>query len=203
MRKIKNRHLGIVGTQAVTLIELLIAMSIFSFIALSAVSIGIFSYHHTVDTDRRTELQNEASFVLEHMTKHMVGAIGSMVDSDPAVVPYVEGGVLTGFRVRIDDLVHGDQGMVDNQDEWIAYRVPPSTFELVFYPEAKDGNLPVEAHKEVLTNRVPEGGFIFEVIDNFVNVTLTVRWNPAEDVLPNNPEVKMTTGVSMPSVSAS
>jgi prepilin-type N-terminal cleavage/methylation domain-containing protein len=71
--------------KAVTLLELLIAIVLLSVVTIGISSIDIFSRSHVLSSQRRTTLQNEASFVLGHMTKEITRAIGN-TRIDPAVV---------------------------------------------------------------------------------------------------------------------
>jgi len=57
--------------RAVTLMELIIAIILMSLIILSLTSIYLFSRFHVFTSDRLTKAQNEASLVLEHMTKNI------------------------------------------------------------------------------------------------------------------------------------
>lgn len=60
-----------------TLMEVLISLVLFSMIVLGFSSIDFFSHFHVISSDRRAKIQNEASFIIDHMTKHIGLAIGN------------------------------------------------------------------------------------------------------------------------------
>jgi len=88
-----NTHLT---HKSVTLVELIIAIVLLSVMVIGFSSIETFSRYHVLSADRRVKLQNNVSYALDHMTKHIAQAIGNFYD--PAVVAYADN---KGIRARI------------------------------------------------------------------------------------------------------
>lgn len=95
-----ERKKGAISIKSVTLLELLIAIVLLSVIVLGLTSIDIFSRHHVVDADRRAKLQNEIYFLMEHMTRNVVG------------VPVVTGGNNSGGAIG-NEIINGSDTVID------------------------------------------------------------------------------------------
>lgn len=143
-----ERKKGAISIKSVTLLELLIAIVLLSVIVLGLTSIDIFSRHHVVDADRRAKLQNKIYYVLEHMTRNIVGvpvvtggnnsggAIGNeIINSSDSVVDIVTGSGNNDserLKVYVDADMDGVRDAeVGNpaagEDHWIAYLFYDST----------------------------------------------------------------------------
>lgn len=103
--------------RAVTLLELLISIVLVSIIIMGLSNIEIFSRHQVTTADRRAKMQNQVSYVLEHMNKTMLRAIGN---TGNWAVQEIPGTTLSGFRVRIDDGADSI-GVAADDDTWVAY----------------------------------------------------------------------------------
>jgi hypothetical protein len=192
--------------KSVTLLELLIAIVLLSVVTIGISSIDIFSRSHVLSSQRRTSLQNEASFVLGHMTKEITRAIGN-TQIDRAVFFYINN---NGIRIRIDDhpLPSGN-GRIDLDDSWIAYRQVGS--EIWFYDNAGTVEPPAGPH-DVLASHVVFTDFTQpsdtwglqidrDLSVNFIDVTIRCRWRPNPPASVDNPQVELRTRIKMPSVS--
>jgi MSHA biogenesis protein MshO len=185
--------------KAVTLIELLVAIILLSVITLGLAGINIFSRFHVISSERRAKLQNEASFVLEHMTKEINRAIGNtaiagenpvLISGDPAVSVYVDSDASGGPGDGVRDTVN---------DHWIAYRFTGSTapqFQVLYYPSYVNPTDPNES----IAKRILSPPNI-TLTDNYLSVQLTACWDPAVAESVDNPCVDMSTRIKMPSVS--
>lgn len=186
--------------KSVTLLELLTAIVLVSFVIIGIVSIEIFSRYQVLSSDRRAKLQNEASLVLEHMTKHISQAIGDTV-SNPAIRVYADN---KGIRVRVDS---NQNGMVDAADTWIAYRhedigSPATDSEIRYYENTGDTEAPVGSYESIARKIViSSNGLEFVVSDRVIEVKVFCRFNPAQGVSVDNPEVTMRTKIDIPAVS--
>ncbi|MEK6727605.1 MAG: hypothetical protein AABY28_02885 [Candidatus Omnitrophota bacterium] len=197
--------------KSVTLLELLIAIVLVSFVIIAITSIEVFSRYHVLSSDRRVKLQNEASLALEHMTKHISQAIGNTV-SDPMVKAYADG---SGVRVRVDS---NQNGMADAADTWIAYRIenigtPVTDAEIRYYENAGNGEAPAGSYQSIARKVVIKQGSSsgLEFIGNFdpqrwltdrpIEGKVVCRFRPAEAVSVDNPETTMRTKIDMPFVS--
>lgn len=145
---------------AVTLLELILAIVFLSVIVLGINSIYYFSHFQTVNTDRRARLQNQLSIAVEHMRKEIGKAIGneaidgadqvidttSGVSGNTAIKVYVDSG--TAYVSGVNAIYRvGDGRRGTASDRWIAYRwtgaagitgVPNSQYEISFCPRCLD-----------------------------------------------------------------
>ena len=192
--------------QAVTLLELLIAIVLLSVITIGLSSIDLFSRYHVLTADRRVRLQNEVSLALEHMTKHISQAIGSTLrldrNTDPAVVFYQN---TQGFRIRIDS--NPVNGRPDQTDTWIAYcHEPingPQPDSGIFYYSNAGATEPPGGNPEIITHKVvtDNTGFTYILTDNYLTIGIVCRWDPTQPRSADNPEISLNTTIKMPSVS--
>src|SRR3989338_5081842 len=106
--------------KSITLLELLIAITLLSVIVLGFTSIDLFSRYHVLTADRRAKVQNEASYVLEHMAKEMVRAIGDFNNPAVSITTTPSGNPL--IRVWVDANRNGIRDSVAGGDREIAYR---------------------------------------------------------------------------------
>jgi hypothetical protein len=189
--------------KSVTLLELLIALTLIGLVVLGFSSIDLFSRFHVTTSARRIQLQNDVATALEHMTKQISRAIGNT--ADPAVKAYTDN---KGIRIRIDD--NPANGQVDAADTWIAYRhedigSPATDSEIRFYPNATTSEPPAGSSESIAHRIVISGGGVYGVefwlLDNILEVKVSGRWNPAQTVSNENPEVTLRTRILMPAVS--
>ena len=204
-------------SRAVTLLELLVAIILLSIVVLALSNIQIFSRYHVITADRRAKLQNEVSFALEHMSKHIGQVIGHV--NAPAVKTYNDN---RGIRFRVDT---NNNAMVDDTDRWEAYYQPAVSNEIRFYDNV--GNVdtlpPVNGGEVIATHVLSDGnGLIFQKFqvvspntvattvaiganaflnDNILDVKITSRWDPKKDASQDNAEVSMDAKINMSSVS--
>jgi len=183
--------------KSLTLFELIIAISLLSVLILAFSSMELFSRRHVLTLDRQAQLQNEASFALEHMRKNIVMAIGNMSDTPMRFYPDNR-----GIRIRIDDTPAN--GRVDATDTWIGYRHVGS--QILFLPNDPPPGGP-SPNSVVIANHIlttdPGGLTIVMPAINQLNITVEARWvpNPATPVSLDNPTVILTTSIIAPAVS--
>lgn len=191
----------------VTLFELLIAITLLSAIILGLSNIEIFSRTHLISSDRRAQLQNEASYILEHMTKYLLRAVGN--PNEQPIGGYSDN---RGFRIRIDD--NPANGRVDTGDTWVAYRHIGNTIN--FYSNAGTNDLPLgpAGTPEVIANHVcvtvnpfdadtSSWGLVLETPGvNQFDITIRSRWDTSQPQSQGNPQIDLDTSVVAPSVSA-
>ncbi|MCK9595159.1 MAG: prepilin-type N-terminal cleavage/methylation domain-containing protein [Candidatus Omnitrophica bacterium] len=190
--------------KAVTLIELLICLVLMGMVIMGFYSIELFSHYHLLTSDRRAKLQNDSTYVLEHMVKKLSLAIGDSAHS--TVTRYPTG---RGIRIRLD--TGTIPGTIDASDMFADYCLVDS--ELRFYTNTVSAAMPpASGTYQVLTDRVvPVSGLEFQgnigtnhiLTDNVLTVVLSLRWSPALTASADNPTVQMRTTVLMPAVSAS
>lgn len=208
--------------RSVTLLELLIAITLLSVIVLAFSSIELFSRHHVLTSERRATLQNEVSYVLEHMSKGISRAIGNGLINSGSVIRRDAIAGDTAIWAYID---YDGNGQRSSSDRWIAYRFTglagSDAYQMQYcsYCTNPDPNPNLKCvictpawgtpSNSILTTKI----FDFkpnydnttadgDPIDNYVDITITARWEPGQPVSVDNPQVTMTTRIKMPSVSA-
>ena len=204
-------------TRALTLIELLIAIILLSVISLGFTSMSLFTNFQTITSDRRAKLQNTASLILEHMSKNIANAIGNeTTDGVNMVVNAGQIGADDAVRVFVDvpDATNPTpltpNGTRDALDYWIAYRRDGS--QLQFCPQFDPVSLNcTPAWGTDPNNNLSNSVTAFSVTkpmkadlrlsDNYIEVVIVCRWNPATAAAIDNPEINMRNRIRMPSVS--
>jgi len=191
--------------KSVTLVELLIAVCIFALIVIGFSSIDTFSRYHVVSSDRRAKLQNDASYVLEHMAKEIGKAIG---DVNNSTVDTANIGGDAAVQVWID---YNQNGQRDAGDREIAYRFTgsPAAYQIKFCPECTNGPCtncnPNWNSTEILSSRISSFTSTYSSTDNYVGINITACWdaqnNPGTCGSLDNPRLEMKNRINMPAVS--
>lgn len=196
-------------SRAVTLLELLIVVVLVSAVIFAIANMELFSRYQLTTSINRARLQNEVTFALEHMHKHILGAIGSA--GDWPVLRDADG---MGIRVRVDS---NGNGQIDSADAWIAYRhenIGEKDSGIRFFPDitSNPSQYEVIAHKILRdsgSGETAEKGLDFIgnfntttnfLEDSILEIRITARWFSDEPLSVENPEVTMQTRISMPSV---
>lgn len=195
--------------QAVTLLELLIAITLLGVVVFTFSSIDIFSRFHVRSADIRAQLQNEASSAIEHMTKNISQGIGDI--TRPAAISTVIG-TNTAIIVWVDGnpyaippaAPNGRRDTNPNTDHRIAYRhTGPNAYQIIYCPNCTDSPCTTCSPawgSEIVATRI--SNFTTPVVtDNHVRIGVTARYNPSAPVSQDNPEVTMRTDIKMPAVS--
>jgi len=206
----------IYNKKSLSLLELLIGIALLGIIVLTLTSIDLFSHTHLMTSIRIPILQNEATYALEHMSKWISQAIGSV--SDPT--PTINVANIAGDRAIQFTLDSNGNGLRDAADTRMAYRwtglAGATPYQLLYCPSCTlpacaNCNPPWNAAEIIARsviyfgNPVPPGpvGPIVPV-DNFIPVQLQICndiTNPGTCGTVNNPAVTMSINIKMPSVS--
>ena len=197
--------------RGLTLIELLIAVSIFSLIVVGFSNIDTFSRYHVMSSDRQVKLQNDASYVLEHMAKNITGtgtlggAIGD-INQPPVNLTTIGGD--NAIKVWID---YNPNGQRDASDREIAYRFTgsPAAYQIKFCPECTNGPCtncnPNWNSTEILSSRISTFTPTYSSTDNYIDIDITACWDPDGSPVTcsslDNPALSMKNRISMPAVS--
>jgi Tfp pilus assembly protein PilV len=173
-----NRRLG------VTLLELTIAVSLLGVIALALTSIQSFSQYHAIGSDRRAKVQNELSFVLEHIAKNVQRATGDY--NNPPIQA-----ITNGFRVRVDDNATPTPSTYTD-DTWYSYVL--SGYSLSCNGEVLSTRIVSGVNSNYPTVSPANTGFNYGLPDSgmtSISVMLRGRYYPADSVNIDNPETMM------------
>jgi prepilin-type N-terminal cleavage/methylation domain-containing protein len=205
----------ILKRKSITLIELLIALSIFAVLTLAFTSIDLFSRYHVRTADMRAQLQNEASSALEHMSKNISQAIGDLTNwpaqstvlgNDRLIIAWLDGNPFAVPAVAANGRRDTDPG----NDHRIAYRFTGvagiDARQIRFCPNCQDNscsNCSVPWDREIICRRVanfviPAAGVIST---NNISLEITLRRDPSLAASQDNPEVTIRTYIKMPAVS--
>jgi hypothetical protein len=200
--------------RSITLMELLIAIVLMTLIVLAFANIDLFSRFHVLTADRRAKVQNEVSYVLEHMTKEIGKAIGDInnpavdtttdIQGDPAIIAWVDGN-----PYAVPPVSPNGRREVYPNDHRIAYRfttetgAPGTRTQIWYYANCvgPNCNQAGTVGPEVIATRIYAGDW--NPSYNNVFVEITGRWDPdpAQQPSPDNPAITMRTRINMPSVS--
>ncbi|MCU0665760.1 MAG: prepilin-type N-terminal cleavage/methylation domain-containing protein [Candidatus Omnitrophica bacterium] len=210
--------------RSVTLLELLMSLLIMSIVLAALTSINTFINHNALSSDRRSKLQNEVSYTLEHMTKEIGKARGNEVASGAGKVLAITASASAGGQV-IRFLANDNDYAVPGN--WAAYLyIPqgyPNSYQIRYCEKCADTDcnscsfpaswaaLPANyiiARKVKVF--VPDKPMINDPSDqrlnqNYFSVRITSCWDPAlaspPDGTSENPCITMETRMKMPSVS--
>lgn len=208
--------------KSVTLLELIIAFTLFSVVILAFSSLDLFTRYHVIGSDRRAKLQNDISYILEHMTKEIRRAIGNEVINGADSVIEVDvkpNDVLV--KVYIDASGNGmRETPVNNpaaaEDHWIAYRYDSTGApmnQVRYCGRCNNANCNFASCMDavdILSRNVADFTAIKPVVnpgtdntlnDNSLDVEVTCRWQAAQAASADNPAVTMRSRIKMPSVS--
>lgn len=204
--------------RGLSVFELLISLSIFSIMIIGFSSIDTFSHYHVISADRRAKLQNEVSYLLEHMAKNMTGTY------NPYIIPYVARGGAIGDINQAPvslSIIGGDNAMIiwidansngkrDASDKQIAYRYSSSNYQIWYYSDYTDSS----ASYEVIANKIRPNFSsgtsqptyrTYSSSNNYVEVQIGACWDP--DSTPSscgsrdNPALSMKNRIQLPSSS--
>ena len=163
---------------AVSLVELLITLVVFSVIIMGIVNIDDFARTQVMRATKRTVLQNELSYAIEHMSKYVQQAAGSVANK--AIVKTDE----MTFTVNLVEGVRRYQ------------RVGNELRTLIVGQSAT---------QETMARHITQNTFTVPGLENGsqIEIVLTARYNPAAGVSLDNPEMTMRSTLYARSASAS
>jgi Tfp pilus assembly protein PilW len=208
--------------KAITLMELLIAVILMTIVVLGLTNIDFFSRFHLISADRRANLQNEVSYILEHMVRQISQAIGNEAINGPdSVISTDDNASRTLMRIYIDASGNGQREVPQNNpnptdDHWISYRYQKQgnnryTMEYCSRCRQDNCNNCMDSEEVLSSENIanfdpgkPSGSTL---INNSITVQVTGCWDPAIDLTANpngttdNPCIAMNGRIEMSSVS--
>lgn len=199
-------------SRSMTFIELLVALILMSVLILGFTSIDLFSRYYVLSADRRSKVQNTVSYVLKHMSLKISQGIGD--ESDPPDSRPVNTSNISGDRavrawIDFNGNARRDAYPADRQ---IAYRFTgiggpvADRYQIWYCPECTNNsctscNPAWGTAVNILSKNIREFDRDYDHDNDFVDITLTGRWDPAQGVSKSNPEINMRSRIKMPSVS--
>jgi prepilin-type N-terminal cleavage/methylation domain-containing protein len=190
--------------KAMTLMELLIALILLSMIVLGIGNLEIFCRHAFLGTDRKTKVTNDATYIVEHMSKFIGKAVGDALNFPVNGSNTMPAGCDASLSVWTDysPTAGNENGIVDSGDRQVVYCFNNAAHEMRFYPDY----VILPGSFEVLSRNMENWNLQtlsdFRRDKNYVNVNVTTCWDvsiPCGTV--DNPRVTLETRIVMPSVS--
>jgi Tfp pilus assembly protein PilV len=192
-----NNNIGI------TLIELIVSIILLGMVVVSFFSIDLFSRQQFLATDKRAKLQNEAVYVLSHISKQLTRAIGDVNNLPVNITP--SSGITSVIRATIDATPDGMLDFSNDANISYCYNSVGCNHAAVAYSIYFNSNISAASvpAAEILASHVRS--FYATQSGNCVSVNIVTCWDPAESSQPcgslDNPAINITNSVSMPSVS--
>lgn len=187
--------------KTLSLVELIIAIALLGVIVLGAFSFDIGSRHLLRASETKTQVLNEATLVLDYITKDALRGIGDMID--PALSINVAGFLLIKQDGNPDNgvLGNGIRDVSNAVDHVIAYGLNNNT-DIIRCNITVDPPVINPAACQVLSRRAINAGFVITpnpIVDNTAHISVTLRFNPAQarDAF-NNPQVTVQTDIEVP-----
>lgn len=192
-----------------TMLELVIAMVIICMVIFGFYSIQQFSDYQVVSANRKAQLQNEASLVLEHLAKYLSNV--TAVPGSDAIV-FSNSTTFSALRAYADS---NGNGMLDTDvDNWLEYNVSSSGV-LNFCANLTATGTACQAGQSMILTKKMRGNlhtdFAFSNTTNFLGANVTLCWTPSlwnsaklyeRCGQPKNPQVQMRARIPLLSVSA-
>jgi len=183
--------------KGLTLVELLLASSLFSVIILGVTALDFYYRSQEIGEEARLRAQREVSLVLTHMTRNLSLVMGSVALGGNNIGLEVDN---PGKRLkaRIDRNNNGVIDAADNVD-WIGYRYVSGQYRVDFYPQHNAGAGWGGGPVEVISSKIK----VFEINlqDNFIIVEIAAQDKPSPTITFENPEVRILTRIYMPGYS--
>jgi Tfp pilus assembly protein PilE len=192
--------------KGITLIELVISVVLLSLLIVVASYFNIFGRYFISSADKRTKVQNELSFALEHMQKYVNQATGNASSAANRPIQQLAGS--NGFQVRVDPntLNPATAATPSNltDDIWISYTLAGNTLTATY---SGGGYAAETLSTRVLNNvtytTIPDAlpakpsGFYINITNNgaAIEVSLVGRYDPvpAGAAAKDNPQVVLKT----------
>ncbi len=183
------------NTFGMTLIELVMALVLTTFVVLGFTSFSLFSRTQVLSSDRRIKVSNDVPYVLQHMQKYISRGIGSIRESGVDVV----GGP---SRVRIKWYKNGLSGPLADQYLAYYYSPPGGTYDVKFFSSypASGWN---SSGGEVLSSNITGLWFSWGA-GNYLQTFITGCYDTSQISTcgsEGNPSVAMSVRIRMPAVS--
>ncbi len=200
-----NKKIARESIKSITLIELLVSIVILSIMVLIIYGIYTFSHSQVLNADRRTKVQNELTYALEHMSKYVQQANGDTNNPPIKVYPNPPE-TQTGFQVRVDfNNPQTPSSLAD--DAWISYYLSGNILTAAcsgtgcpFVSEALSNRVIANFIDGIMPNSPTDGFYVkIDSSGSLVDIGLVGRYKPTEDTSLatrfTNPQVEIKTKI--------
>lgn len=168
----------------VTLVELIIAMSLLGIVVLGATTFDLASRQFLTSSERKTQVLNELTFILEHMNKNVHKATGD-ISNLGLIIPGGSGGQIW---IRQDSNLTPQNY---NDDKWLRYSYNSNNYNLNFCSDFNKNSNSCNVTEELLSRRVIDIIFNSGSGGGWVN-RLKLRYDPTKPIdTRENPEANM------------
>lgn len=177
-----------------TILELIIALVVTSFVVLGFTSFSFFSRSQVLSADKRLKITNDVFYVLEHMQKHIIQGISNLSDQGVDMLG-------SPARIRIRWYKNGLSGPLPDRYLAYYYSPPGGTYSIKFFADypATGWN---SSGGEVLSTRITSLELYW--VDDYIQIGITGCYDPSQISTcgsVNNPNIAMYTRIKMLSVS--
>lgn len=209
--------------KAFTLVELTVTLILLSILVMVFAMIDLFSQAQVLTVDRRSKIQNDVTYCLEHSVKQISRAIGNTrinYSSSPG-----DGGAV----IKTDD-INGGRGIEfyrdtdangkrddDGSTPWSAYNFAPTSptsypnYLLYCYQCLNSACSSCNSDSwtaNILSKKITDASYTYNPSGNYVEISVTGCWDPDQSkthiacgASDKNPQVTMSTRVRLPAVS--
>jgi prepilin-type N-terminal cleavage/methylation domain-containing protein len=191
-------------SKGTTLLELLIALVVMGLVIFGFYNIQLFSDFQVVTSTRKSVLQNEAVYVLEHMGKQMGRAV-----SNGNVYPVTVDASGNALRVWVDSSRDGQLQTSGSPHDTLVSYVQSGAGRISYCSDTNSSTFVCDGNNETLATHI-----LSSFNATYVNITnstsyvgITVRgcWDPLSPTTCGgikNPSATFKTRIGMPSVSS-
>jgi hypothetical protein len=206
------------STKSVTLIEMVITLLLISILAIVFAAIELMGVSRLLAVDRRSKVQNDLVYILEHSTKQISKAIGNTQINTAAGDEVVE----TIDKIDINDgasirfyVDSNEDGVRNDTTPWRAYRFNATGGEYQLWycsncPNYACASCSSDAWgTKILSSKITNANYTYSSVNNYVNITIEGCWDPNPANVTkfgncgssNNPSASMKARIKMPAVS--
>lgn len=182
------------NNRAVTLLELVIAISLFGLVFLSVSTLDLFSRTQFLKIDLRTQLQNELSPALEDIRKGIMRGVGDATN-ESVRFPFAN---TMDTRIDINCMPWGTGCTPGNyaDDVWQRYSYNSSMHSIRFYPDAS-----VNSYR-VLSAKILNASFSRSPSNyGMIIINVTARTDPTKSESSENVEINLIVNAALRSAS--
>lgn len=189
--------------RAITLPELIIALILAGIAVLGAISFEVASREFFRSANRRVGVLNQASLIMDHITKNALRGIGDVTQAGNEAIQVVSSASLGQMLViKQDTNGNGRRDANNNVDNLVGYARDDNKGEFLFCTDVKTPAYSCAVPKRVvLSSQSTAWSVNVPANTNYAEVSVGVRYDRTLPSSADNPEVILNTTVSAPGFS--